>query len=61
MILAAGMMLAVSANAAAVGWTLAGAGNFANDAYSLFVIGQNGVTDIATVTAVLDAGSAYDS
>lgn len=61
MVLAAGLMLAAVVNAASVGWTLAGATNYKGDAYSLFVIGQNGATDIATVTAVLDAGNSYAS
>ena len=50
-------MLAVVTQAASVGWGLAGAANYANDAYQFFVIGQNGVTDISTVTALLDAGT----
>ena len=61
MVLVAGVMLAVGANAAAVGWNLAGAANYANDAYSFFVIGQKGATSIATVTALLDQGKAFDS
>lgn len=61
MILSAGLMLAVASNAASVGWTLAGAANYAGDAYSFFVIGQNGASSIATVTALLDQGKAYDS
>ena len=61
MILAAGMMLAVGAKAAAVGWSLAGASNYANDAYYLFVLGQNNVATIATVTDLLDAGKAFDT
>ena len=43
--------------AAAVGWTLAGANSYANDAYQFFVIGQKGATDIATITALLDAAA----
>ena len=50
-------MLATVTQAATVGWTLAGASNYPNDAYQFFIIGQKGVTDIATVTALLDAGS----
>jgi hypothetical protein len=61
MVMAAGVMLAVAANAASVGWTLAGAANYAGDAYSLFIVGQNNVESIATVTALLDAGSAVDA
>ncbi len=54
-------MLAAVTQAATVGWSLAGANSYANDKYQFFVIGQNGVTDIATVTALLDAGSSVDS
>ena len=62
MTFAACAMLAAVTHAAAVGWTLAtGSATYANDAYQFFVIGQNGVTDIATVTALLDAGTAVDS
>ena len=50
-----GMLTAVT-QAATVGWGLAGAAPYANDAYQFFVIGQNGATDIATITALLDAG-----
>ena len=57
MILAAGMMLAVGANAATVGWSLGGAAAYAGDAYQFFVIGQKGATDIATITTLLDAGT----
>ena len=51
------MTLGVAANAAAVGWSLAGATNYKGDAYQFFVIGQNGADSIATITALLDAGS----
>ena len=51
------VMLAVVTQAAAVGWSLAGASAYANDAYQFFVIGQNGAKDIATITALLDAGT----
>ena len=57
LVFAACAMLAVVTQAAQVGWSLAGASNYANDAYQLFVIGQNGATSIATITALLDAGS----
>lgn len=61
MLFAACAMLAAVTQAAAVGWSLAGASAYANDAYQFFVIGQNGVTDIATVTALLDAGTDVSS
>lgn len=50
-------MLAAVTHAAAVGWSLAGATNYKGDAYQFFVIGQNGADSIATITALLDAGS----
>ncbi len=55
------IVVATVVNAASVGWTLAGATAYANDAYSIFVIGQNGATSIETITALLDAGSSIDS
>lgn len=53
--------VAAFANAATVGWSAAGLANYAGDAYNVFVIGQNGVTDIATVTDLLDAGTSVSS
>ena len=61
MMFAACAMLAAVTNAAAVGWSLAGAANYKGDAYQFFVIGQNGATDIATITALLDAGTSTDA
>ena len=63
MIFAASAMLAAATQAAAGGWTLAtGSGaTYANDAYQFFVIGQNGADSIATITALLDAGTATDA
>ena len=58
---AACSMLAVVTNAAAVGWSLAGATNYKGNAYEFFVIGQNGVDSIATITALLDAGTSTDA
>lgn len=57
----AAIAVAAVTQAASVGWTLAGAKNFAGDAYQFFVIGQNGVTDIAQITALLDAGTDVSS
>ena len=54
-------MIAAVTHAAAVGWNLAGAANYKGDAYSFFVIGQNGTESIATITALLDAGNSVDS
>lgn len=63
MIFAVGAMLAAVTNAAAVGWSFAtGSGTtYANDAYQIFIIGQNGADSIATITTLLDAGSSVDS
>lgn len=49
------------AGAASVGWSHAGLGNYAGDSYYVFVVGQNGVANIATVTALLDAGEDFSS
>ena len=57
LVFAACAMLAAVTQAASVGWSLAGASNYANDAYQFFVIGQKGATSIATITALLDAGT----
>ena len=57
LVFAACAMLAAVTQAATVGWSLAGAANYANDKYQFFVIGQKGATSIATITALLDAGS----
>lgn len=55
------MAIAVATQAAAVGWSLGGNNtSYANDAYMFFVVGQNGVESIATITALLDAGSSVD-
>ena len=56
-VFAACTMLAAVTQAASVGWTLAGANSYANDAYQFFIIGQNGATSIAAITALLDAGT----
>ena len=56
-VFAACAMLAAVTQAAAVGWNLAGATAYANDSYQFFIIGQNGATSIATITALLDAGT----
>ena len=55
-VFAACAMLAAVTQAASVGWSLAGANSYANDAYQFFIIGQKGATDIATIVALLDAG-----
>ena len=62
MIIAAAIMCAaVFAQAAQVAWSVAGMNSYAGDAYSVFVIGQNGVKSVDQITALLDAGTAVDS
>ena len=58
----AALCIAAITQAAAVGWNIAG-GNaaYGNKAYSLFVIGQNGVTDIGQIQAILGAGDDFSS
>ena len=58
---AACAMLAAYAQAASVGWTLAGANAFAGDKYMFFVEGQNGATSIAMITALLEKGEDVSS
>ena len=60
-IAAAIVCAAVVSQAAAVGWSCAGLGNFNGDAYNVFIIGQNGVTSVAQITGLLDAGSDISS
>ncbi|MGN0847814.1 MAG: PEP-CTERM sorting domain-containing protein [Kiritimatiellia bacterium] len=55
MTLAACLLLAAVTHAAAVGWSIAGAGAFANGSYNVFVIGQNGVTSYEQITALLQS------
>ena len=59
--LAAIVVLAATTHAAAVGWTIMGAANYKNNDYSLFVIGQNGVTDLAQITALIAADADVSS
>lgn len=54
-------MLAAYTQAATVGWSLAGATAFVGDKYMFFVEGQNGVTTIAALTALLDKGEDVSS
>ena len=58
---AACAMLAAYTQAAAVGWSMAGATAFAGDKYMFFIEGQNGATSIATITALLDKGDDVSS
>ncbi len=61
MTLAAAVMLVSITHAAAVGWSIAGATAYAGGAYSLFVVGMNGVTDVNQIVALVSAGTAVDS
>ena len=62
LILAAAIVCAAAiSQAASVGWSLAGLGNYAGDAYSFFIIGQNEGTSVAQITALLDSGSSVSS
>ena len=54
---AVAMAFAAAAQAASVGWSLAGANNYAGDKYMFFVVGQNGADSIATIRALLDVGT----
>ena len=54
---AVAMAFAAAAQAASVGWSLAGANNYVGDKYMFFVVGQNGADSIATISALLDAGT----
>ena len=57
MIIAAAIVCAaVVSQAAAVGWTCAGATDYKGGDYSIFVIGMNGVTDTAQIMAIVEAG-----
>lgn len=58
----AALCIAAFAQAATVGWSVAGANAaYANSAYFLFVIGQNGVSGIEQIQAILDAGDDFSS
>ncbi len=62
LILAAAIVCAAAVSqAAAVGWSCAGLANYAGDAYGFFIIGQNEVTSVAQITALLDAGKSVSS
>ncbi|MGN1359568.1 MAG: PEP-CTERM sorting domain-containing protein [Kiritimatiellia bacterium] len=58
----AALCIAAFTQAATVGWSVVG-GNaaYGNSAYAVFVIGQNGVSDIAQIQAILDAGDDFSS
>lgn len=52
---------AALSQAATVGWSNMGLASYNGDKYLMFVIGQKGATSVATITALLDAGTAVDS
>ena len=56
MIAAAIVCAAVVSQAAAVGWNCAGANDYAGGDYSIFVIGEKGVTSVAQIQAIVEAG-----
>ena len=61
MIAAAIVCTAAFVHAAQVGWTNMGLASYNGDKYLMFVIGQNDVASVATVTALLDQGNTVDS
>ena len=61
MVAAAIVCVAAFANAAQVGWSNMGLASYNGDKYLMFVLGQKGVSSVATVTALLDKGNAVDS
>ncbi len=59
--IATAIMLAVATQAAAVGWTLAGATDYKGGDYSIFAIGVNGVTSVSQITDMVAAGTDVSS
>ena len=57
MILVAAVAMAAIANAAAVGWTCAGATAYAGGEYGVYVIGMNGVTGVDQIQALAATGA----
>ena len=55
MIAAVAVMLGIAANAAAVGWTCAGAAGYSN--YGVYVIGMNGVESVQQITDLAATGA----
>jgi len=54
--------IAATTQAATVGWSIGKTdASYKDDAYQLFVIGQKGVTTVAALTALLDAGTDVSS
>ena len=61
MVMAAVAFVAVASHAAAVGWTVMGANDYAGGTYDIFVIGQNGVTSQSQIAALVAKGTSVDS
>mgnify|MGYP003300064362 CR=1 FL=1 len=57
MIAAVAVMLGIAANAAAVGWTCAGANAYAGGNYGVYVLGMNGVESVAQIVDLAKAGN----
>ena len=55
MALAACLVLAAAAQAASVGWTIAGATNYKNGGYYVFLVRENGVMSLDQITALLQS------
>lgn len=57
MIAVAAVMLGIAANAAAVGWTVAGAAAYKGGDYGVYIIGMNGVESVAQIVDLAKAGN----
>lgn len=57
MIAAVAVMLGIAANAAAVGWTCAGATEYVGGNYGVYVVGMNGVESVAQIVDLAKAGN----
>lgn len=58
-LIACTLMIAVSAKAAAIGWSVVtGSPTYGGNAYGVFVVGQNGVSSIDQITALLTSEDA---
>ena len=61
MIAAVAVMLGIAANAAAVGWSCAGATVYKGGDYGVYVIGMNGVESVAQIVDLAKAGKDLDA
>lgn len=60
--IAVSVMTVVAVQAASIGWNVStGNASYAGNAYQVFVIGQNSVTSLAQITALLDLGTDVSS